>query len=166
LYNLTDSPSILAPAKVQNASYASTLLKHANSLHKFAVNATGGQTTTQTSVSEVADAYSSSGYGDDLALSALFLSWVSNSSLLDQDAEGYYSKYKLGGQDDVFNWDDRSPGLAVLFVQVISATPSLAAAASKKLSDWKSEAESYFDRIVNGKSRGQLTKGMCSVTPV
>jgi endoglucanase len=159
LYNISGSPHGLSPASLQNTSYASTLLEHAVSLHNLSVHASGGQLVTQKSVPQVADAYSSSGYGDDLALSALFLAWASNSSDLYQEAEDYYSKYSLGGQDDVFNWDDRSPALPLIFLQVMSVAPSVASGAQNTSSNWQREAEAYFDRITSGKSRGQQTKG-------
>jgi endoglucanase len=110
-------------------------------------------------VPAVADAYSSSGYGDDLALSALFLAWASNSSDHYNEAEKYYSQYQLGGQDDVFNWDDRGPALPVIFSQIMAVAPSLASGSNKTASDWQHESETYFDRITSGKSRGQLTEG-------
>jgi endoglucanase len=162
LYNSSkNTTSGLQPASLQNSSYASVLLSHAVSLHDFAANSPNGRVLTQISVPAVKDAYSSSGWEDDFVLSTLFLAWASNSTTQYQQAESDYGLFKLGGKDDVFNWDDRTPALAVLFSQILHVAPSLASTAKKAMSDWQSEAESYFDRILNGYGRGQLTGGEC-----
>ncbi|THH09932.1 hypothetical protein EW146_g8536 [Bondarzewia mesenterica] len=97
----------------------------------------------------------SSSYGDELAMAALILAWATNSSDLYAQAGAYYAQYKLGGQDAVFNWDSKTPGLAVLFAQLALAEPGLAG----NLSGWRQEAESYFDRIVNGTGPSYTTSG-------
>lgn len=129
-------------------------MTHAQSLYSFAANATGGRKTYQTSVPEVQASYGSSGYGDELALAALFLSYATNSAELYQEAEGYYTKYQLSQQDRVFNWDSKVPGLAVLFSQIAQASPSL----TSNFSSWQAVAENYMDAIVNNTSPGFLTK--------
>lgn len=145
-------------ASLQNATYATTLLTHAEQLYDFALHATGGLETYQTSVPAVADAYPSSSYNDELALAALFLSLATNSTPLYRQAETYYEQFDLAGQDGVFNWDSKTPGLAVLFAQVAQASPNLGG----NISSWQVEAERYFDRIVNRKGPSYLTKGLRS----
>jgi len=144
--------SYAGPASLQDATYANTLLTHAQQLYTFAVNATGGKMTYQTSVPRASASYASSGFGDDLTLGALFLSLAENSPARFQEASSLYQQYKLGGQDGVFNWDSKTPGLAVLFAQIAQSSPDF----SGDLSSWQSEAERYFDRIVSG---GGLTPG-------
>ena len=95
--------SLSSVASLKNVSYANTLLSHAESLFAFAVNATGGQRVYQDSVPQVADAYGSSTFGDELTIAALFLSWASNSSSYFNLAENYFKSNKLGGQDAAFN---------------------------------------------------------------
>jgi endoglucanase len=158
LYGSSNQESF-APASLQNASYSSTLLSHATSLHTFATNATGGLGLTQKVVPALADAYGASSYGDDLTLSALFLSWAANSSDHYREAEGYYMQYALNGQDSVFNWDDKAPALPVLFTQLATLSPGITTGANRSMTSWQEEAETYFDGILNGKSRGKLTKG-------
>jgi endoglucanase len=131
------------------------LLDHAQKLYTFAVNATGGQRTYQTSVPAVASSYSSSSYGDDLALAALFLAKAMNSASIYKEAEGYFNKYRLKGQDGVFNWDSVTPGVVVLFAQINQASADFGG----NVSAWQQEAENYFDRIVNKQSQGHLTNG-------
>jgi endoglucanase len=145
----------VAPASLRNDSYASTLLTHAQQLYSFAVNATGGRRTYQTSVPQAATSYASSGYGDDLTIAALFLSWATNSTSLYQDAEAFYSKYSLGDWTGVFNWDSKAPGLPVLFSQVNHASPSIGG----NFSTWQKNAETYLDAVISGKGSGYLTKG-------
>jgi hypothetical protein len=110
-------------------------------------------------VPAVADAYASSGYGDELTMSALFLAWATHSSAHYLAAEHFYSQYHLSGQDTVLNWDDRSPALPVLFAQVMKISPATALGANRTAGDWQKESEVYFDRIVQGKSQGYMTKG-------
>ncbi|KAH9002361.1 family 9 glycosyl hydrolase [Lactarius hatsudake] len=148
-------PSYSAPASLQNSSYAETLLTHALDLYAFAVNASGGQQTYQTAAPQAGIAYPSSSYGDELAMAALLLSWATNSSDYYSQAEGYYKQYSLGGTDSVFNWDSKTPGLAVLFAQLANAGATFAG----NLSGWQAEAERYFDRIINGDGPSFKTKG-------
>ena len=150
----------VAPASLRNDSYASTLLTHAQQLYSFAVNATGGRRTYQTSVPQAATSYASSGYGDDLTMAALFLSWATNSTSLYQDAEAFYSKYSLGDWTGVFNWDSKTPGLPVLFSQVNHASPSIGG----NFSNWQKNAETYLDAVISGKGSGYLTKGAAIFT--
>lgn len=99
----------------------------------------------QNSVPQVSSAYASSGYGDELAIAALFLSYATGSSTFYQDAEDAYSRYNLGNSDVVFNWDSKTPGLAVLFSQVLQADPNLGG----NYSVWRQRAESYFDGMID-----------------
>ncbi|KAG5340990.1 hypothetical protein C0989_012364 [Termitomyces sp. Mn162] len=142
------------PASLQNSSYAEKLLTHAQQLYTFAVNATGGQKNYQTSVPEIATSYGSSSYTDELTLAALLLSWATNSTSLYQQAEDYYNMFKLSGQNGVFNWDSKIPGLAVLFAQISQSDSSIGG----NFSVWRDEAERYFDRIVNKQGPGYLTR--------
>ncbi|KAG6911710.1 hypothetical protein DXG01_007960 [Tephrocybe rancida] len=143
-----------SPASLQNSSYADKLLTHAQQLYSFAVNATGGQRTYQTSVPAIAASYGSTSYTDELTLAALVLSWATNSTSLYQQAEGYYTKFKLSGQNGVFNWDSKTPALAVLFAQMSQSNSNFGG----NLSVWRAEAERYFDRIVNKQGPGHLTR--------
>ncbi|KAF4619366.1 hypothetical protein D9613_005368 [Agrocybe pediades] len=140
------------PASLKNDSYADTLLTHAQQLYKFAVNATNGRKTYQTSVPKVAAAYASSGYGDELAMAALFLAQATGSQETYQEAESYWTKYNL--QDlRVFNWDSKNAGLPVLFAQLNQASSSFGG----NFSVWQKRAEDYFDDILSNKGAGRLT---------
>ncbi|KAF8165195.1 glycoside hydrolase family 9 protein [Crassisporium funariophilum] len=146
--------SFTAPATLKNDSYADTLLTHAQQLYSFAVNATSGRKTYQTSVPQAAASYGSSGYGDELAIAALFLSWATSSTTLYEEAEAHYKKYSLANSNRVFNWDSKTPGLAVLFSQINQASSTIGG----NFSTWQDTAESYFDAIVNNKGPASLTK--------
>jgi len=139
-----DRGSFGAPASLKNDSYAGKLLLHAEQLYGFAVNATGGRKVYQTSVPDVSSSYASSGYGDELAIAALFLSYATGSSTFYHDAEDAYSRYNLADSNTVFNWDSKTPGLAVLFSQVLQANPSLGG----NYSVWRQRAESFFDNMM------------------
>jgi len=144
--------SFAGPAALQDAAYANTLMTHAEQLYTFAQNATGGKVTYQTSVPAAADSYASSGFGDDLTMAALFLALAEGSPARYQEAASLYQQYKLSGQDPVFNWDSKTPGLAVLFAQIAQASSDWGADPSP----WQSEAERYFDNILQS---GFLTPG-------
>jgi endoglucanase len=90
-----------------------------------------------------------------LTLAALFLAWTTNSTSLYRQAEAYYQRYNLGGQNGVFNWDSKTPGLAVLFAQIARASPTF----GSNLSTWQTEAERYFDQIVNKQGPATMTNG-------
>jgi endoglucanase len=113
--------------------------------------------TYQSSVPVVGEAYASSSYQDELTLAALFLASAENSSQRYEEAEGYYKQFELSGYDGVFNWDSKTPGLAVLFSQLAQV------GLGGDMSKWQTEAERYFDNIVNKKGPGFLTSGECGI---
>jgi len=88
-------------------------------------------------------------------MAALFLAWATSSSSLYRDAEDFYTKYELANSNRVFNWDSKTPGVAVLFAQVNQANSSLGG----NFTVWRDRAELYFDDIVNKKGPGYLTEG-------
>ncbi|KAI6130517.1 glycoside hydrolase family 9 protein [Pisolithus croceorrhizus] len=150
--NRVFSSSYSGPATLQNSTYAATLLEHAQQLYNFATSAP--KVVYQQSVPQAGVAYPSSGYGDDLAIAALFLSWGLNSTSLYQQAQTYYSQYNLSSYQGVFNWDSKTPGLPILFAQIAQANPSFG-----NVSNWQTEAESYLDGVVYGGGEGYSTRG-------
>ncbi|KAG9088252.1 hypothetical protein FRC07_012626, partial [Ceratobasidium sp. 392] len=145
-----------APASLSDANYASTLLTHATQLHDLAAKSTFATFTS--TIPAVKDVYPSSGYQDELVLSALMLGAATNSSTLISQALSWYQSAGLSGVDNVFNWDSKGPGVAIMFAQLAKAQPQLFPSSSS-LSDWQKESENYLDQIANGKSRGTLTSG-------
>ena len=155
LYAGRSFTSYSPPAPLQDTSYASTLLQHAQQLYSFAVNAPGGQMTYQTSVPVILNSYPSSGYGDDLAMASLWLGLAQTDSTLVSQAQGYYDQFELGVQlgDSVFNWDFVLPGIPILATQIHQSYPQLGG------DGWQSRAEAYLDRVVSGQGAGKLTGG-------
>ncbi|KAJ7068143.1 glycoside hydrolase family 9 protein [Mycena amicta] len=141
------------PASLRNDSYSAMLLTHAEQLYTFAVNATAGLKTYQSTVPQVGESYASSGFGDDLSLAALLLAWATGGAGYYKDAERYFQQNQLGGQDAVFNWDSKTPGIYVLFAQIAQSGSDL----SSNLTAWQAECERYFDDIVNNDGGGYLT---------
>ncbi|KAF8532239.1 hypothetical protein JB92DRAFT_1308334 [Gautieria morchelliformis] len=80
---------------------------------------------------------------------------MKNSSL--HGDQFFWTRYALSGQDGVFNWDDKTPALPVLFAQAALVRPDFATGHNK--SSWTVKAEQYLDRIISGKGRGLLTEG-------
>ncbi|KAJ7086757.1 glycoside hydrolase family 9 protein [Mycena epipterygia] len=140
-------------ARLQDETYATLLSIHAQQLYTFAVNATGGQKTYQSSVPQVAASYGSSSYGDELAIAALFLAWSNASATYYQEAQHYFQQYQLSGENSVFNWDSKTPGVYVLFAQIAQSSSGLGG----NLTLWQAECERYFDAIVNNHGPGFLT---------
>lgn len=85
-------------------------------------------------------------------MSTLFLSIAEGSKSRFNEAEELYQKYKLAGGDEVFNWDSKTPGLAVLFAQAASGLGA-------NSTNWHREAERYFDRQINLQGRAFMTPG-------
>ncbi|TFK29350.1 9 glycosyl hydrolase [Coprinopsis marcescibilis] len=150
-----DNSTFSTPASLRDQTYADTLLTRAQQLYSFALNSSGGRKVYQKSVPEAASAYSSSGFGDELAIAALFLSWGTNDPAMFHAAEDYYTRYKLSESNRVFNWDSKVPGLAVLFSQIAQSRPET----GRNLEQWKASAEQYFDDIVNKKGQSFRTDG-------
>lgn len=88
-------------------------------------------------------------------MAALWLSLATNSSARYEEANKYYSEYNLTDQDEVLNWDSQVPAIAVLAAQISQSYPDLGG----NTTQWKSQAERYFDRIVSHEGPGYLTKG-------
>ena len=162
LYSGRSFTSYSPPASLQDTSYASTLLQHAQQLYSFAVSARGGEVTYQSSVRVVKDSYPSSSYKDDLVLASLWLGLALNNATLVSQAREYYDEFKLDGQlnDTIFNWDSVLPGVPILATQIHHSYPQLGG------DGWQARAEVYLDRVVSGQGTGKLTKGSnCSRSP-
>ncbi|KAL7424645.1 hypothetical protein Q5752_000329 [Cryptotrichosporon argae] len=158
-WNTTSTSS--PPSAIDNATYASLLLSHAKSLYQSAVSFTPYATFSDT-VPATAEAYASSGYGDDLVLGALALAVATNDSMYYADAYDFYVNQSVSGSQEVWNWDSRIPAAYVLFAETATARPGLAADAglAVNLTGWQAEAEAYFDRIVNQDlHEGYVTNG-------
>ncbi|KAF9055097.1 glycoside hydrolase family 9 protein [Hymenopellis radicata] len=153
--NRTFGSAYNSSASLQNTTYAATLLAHADTLYSFAVNASGGQTVYQSSVPAVKDSYASSSYDDELTIAALFLARAKNSPDLFKEATDYHSKFNLANQDSVFNWDSKTPGIAVLFAQLSQSDIQLGG----NLSRWQDVAEAYFDKVIAFDGRAEETAG-------
>jgi endoglucanase len=98
-------------------------------------------------------------------LGALALALATNQSQYYAEAYNHYQTYSLA-QDESFvlNWDDKTPAVFELFVEIALARPQLAEQASltQNTTGWKTQMEGYLDKIVDGTSRGYLTKGESS----
>ncbi|KAG9003360.1 hypothetical protein FRB94_003183 [Tulasnella sp. JGI-2019a] len=166
LYNGFSVSTTSTPAPLSNTTYASTLLTHATQLYSLSQQ-TPLQTYTD-AVKSVNWAYASSSYKDEQALAAVMMSVASAAagatssstptpqSYLDT-ATNLWSSENLN-KDVVMNWDSVSPAVPVLLTQIASLRNSNLQP-SGGVSNWQSESETYFDRIVNGKGNGYLTKG-------
>lgn len=161
-YNATDVSGPPASPSLANESYASTLLDHARRSYQAAKSITP-YTLYSDSVPQAASAYGSFRYTDDLCYGALALALATNDSSYYQDAYDYYVNFSLTASHEVWNWDSKIPAVYVLFVEAAIARPGLALGAGLdvNLTGWQTEAEGYFDKILNNdKRRGYLTRGL------
>ncbi|KDQ06638.1 glycoside hydrolase family 9 protein [Botryobasidium botryosum FD-172 SS1] len=145
------------PAALQDTAFANTLLGHATKLFSFATAQPFVHY--QDSVPTVNDTYASTGYEDDIVWASLFVSLAENSSSGFETAKSYYNSLSLNVSDSYLSWDDKTPALAVLFTQLLTFRSDFAKGTQGELNTWKSRAETYFDRILQLKSRSSLTKG-------
>jgi endoglucanase len=157
--NRTLSSSASIPSALVNTTYSNTLLTHSRQLLSFAVNATGGMQEYQRAVPQVADAYASSSYYDDLALAALFLGLADSSSTNIQLAKTYWDKGQLSQSDIVLNWDSKAVAIPVLMTQILASSSSLASSSGQNANTWKSNAEGMLDQVVKANGPGYLTGG-------
>ncbi|KAG8689674.1 hypothetical protein FRC11_001302 [Ceratobasidium sp. 423] len=145
-----------APASLADTKYAATLQTHATQLFSFAANSSF-KVFTET-LPAIKDVYPSSGYIDELILSAVSLGAATGQSAYINQALGWWKDSTLSGGDYVLNWDSKGPAIPVMLAQLASAHPEMLPSSST-LSDWQKEAEGYLDRIVNRKGRSYLTNG-------
>lgn len=157
--NKTLSSNATIPSALINTTYSTTLLNHSRQLFSFAVNATGGMQKYQNAVPQVADAYASTSYYDDLALAATFLGIADSSSTNINLAKTYWDKGGLSHGDIVLNWDSKAVAIPVLMVQALNASSSLASSSGQDINSWKSLAETMLDEVVNANGPGYLTRG-------
>lgn len=114
----------------------------------------------------VAEAYASSGYEDELTIAGLFLALAANSSSYYVQGVDDYSRFELskqvtqGGDEQVFNWDSKAPGVAMLGAQISKAYPDLVSSSSNTV-NWTYDAEAYVEIVTGDRGRGFLTDGMC-----
>ena len=165
-YSTTSLPP--SEPSLANLTYAKTLLGHAESLYITAKTHTP-YTPYSDSVPALGEAYGSTSWADDLTLSALALSLATNNSQYYADAYKFYVTYNLTGSQQPFDWDHRFAAVYQLFVEVALSRPSLAIGAGLdvNLTGWQTEAEAYYDRMVNQQIKnGFLTPGgLLYITP-
>lgn len=147
------SGSAWSPAPLRNATYASMLLQHAEALYKVAKE-TEPQQSYMDAIPDIGGAYRSSTWGDDLCTAALALAAATNNSEYYADAYALYQEYGLSKQGVVWNWDSRTPAAYVLFAELSTARPGLAAGAGldPNVTGWQAEAEGYFQGVIDGKN--------------
>ncbi|KAL0242126.1 hypothetical protein I308_105755 [Cryptococcus tetragattii IND107] len=160
-YTPTSSSSPPTSPSLENSTYASQLLAHAESLYSVA-NSTNPRQTYYTALGEAVAAYPSSDWEDNLCISALALALATNNSAYYADAYNYYVQYGLTSTQQVWNWDSSEPAIYVMFAEVASAKPQLAQGAGldANLTGWRTEVENYFDGLINENFKNSyLTKG-------
>ena len=94
-----------------DTAYATVLLSHARQLYDFGNQYRG---TYHDSIPNAATFYRSwSGFGDELAWSALWLHWATGESSYMSDFETFFSQFNLNG-GYAFSWDEKHYGLQIL----------------------------------------------------
>eukprot|EP00112_Aurelia_sp_Birch-Aquarium-sp1_P010471 Seg2234.1 transcript_id=Seg2234.1/GoldUCD/mRNA.D3Y31 product="Endoglucanase A" protein_id=Seg2234.1/GoldUCD/D3Y31 len=102
--------------KGSDASYASTLLKHAKELYNFADKFRGVYSN---SIPNAAKFYKSwSGFNDELTWAAAWLYRATNDAMFLNAAKKFYSDFSMGSTPQEFSWDDKNAGVQLLMAQV------------------------------------------------
>ncbi|CAG8493287.1 5349_t:CDS:2 [Scutellospora calospora] len=141
--------SLLYLNQFNDSVYADKLLTYAKNLYSFAE--TTPFTKYSISAPQVADAYSSSDYADELVWGALWLYRATNDNSYLNKAVDYYNTNSIV-KKLVFNWDEKSGGCYVLFAQLFQQS-------GQDSSKWKSLAEKYLDSFLNQSDACSLTNG-------
>ncbi|KAK9761619.1 hypothetical protein K7432_013349 [Basidiobolus ranarum] len=140
--------SILFREKYSDAKYADILLEHAKDLLKLAEIEPWVRY--HESVPEVTDFYGSRGFGDELCWGNLWLYKATNDNSYLEKAKTYFTLFKMEGRDFPFNWNQKSPGVYVMFAQLIQGDPGL---------NWRNISEVWFDNVLTGSNDLEKTKG-------
>ncbi|CAI2169163.1 11483_t:CDS:2 [Funneliformis geosporum] len=143
--------SLFFKDKVQDVDYANTLSFHAKQLYEFAIETPFE--TYQTSVKEAVDLYSSNSYKDELVWSSLWLYKLTKDPTYFDNAVNFFKEFKLSGQVDVVNWDDKTCASYILFVQCAIELKR------NDIDTWKGEAEKFLDAVISPDDPCRFTKG-------
>ncbi|KAF2664533.1 putative family 9 glycosyl hydrolase [Microthyrium microscopicum] len=168
LYNGTVLPvdstgKLQEAADMKDEAYSTQLLTRAQSLYDQAQNSLPQQVY-QKAVPEVAWAYASSDFDDNLILGGTFLALATGQQNYSQYAQSIYSNSSYGYPvtSGALNWDTHQPAVPVLLVQAALANPNLNINADK----YRAAAEVYLDPLVNKKMDGtKYTKGGLFLIP-
>ncbi|XP_066992897.2 endoglucanase E-4 [Anabrus simplex] len=118
-------------------NYSKTLRSHAAQLFSFA---TKHRAVYSDSITDAANFYRSSGYGDELAWSAMWLFKATNNKNYREMAEQLYNEFGLQYASGL-GWDEKRSGVDIL----------LAEATGKQT--YKDKLKGYCDYLVNGQQR-------------
>lgn len=137
------------PADLQDDAYAASLLSRAKMLFDVAQNAQPQQVY-QKAVPQVAWAYASTDYTDELVLGAALLAAATGQSNYSSYAQDTYNSNGYPLTSGALNWDGHGPALPVIMTQAALAKPQLGLNANK----YRADAEKYLDNLVSKKMQG------------
>ncbi|CBQ68070.1 probable Family 9 glycosyl hydrolase [Sporisorium reilianum SRZ2] len=142
---------------IRNRTYSEALLRHADGLWDLAINSSPKQV--YTAVQPVAgQSYPSSGYQDDLAFAGLWMALAKGDASYVNQALTFYPNgtNAFASVNAALNWDQKTAALPVLATQMAQHNTSFGLSMSR----FQNDAESYFDRLTQGKMQDvSQTKG-------
>eukprot|EP01135_Chromosphaera_perkinsii_P002771 Nk52_evm139s226 gene=Nk52_evmTU139s226 len=113
-----------------DTAYANTLISHARDLYKFGKEYRGEY---HNSIPNAQSFYKSwSGFGDELAWSALWMHWATGESAFMADFNSFMSQYSLNG-GYAFSWDEKHYGVQVLAAKLTGDSGRLSTAVNNLL---------------------------------
>jgi endoglucanase len=130
---------------LRNSTYAQSLLSRSETLFNIAQTATPMQVY-QKVTKGVAWAYPSTDYADELVLSSTFLAMATGNATYAQYAQQTYTSSQFPFPNGAFNWDQHTPGTAVLLSQLSIMRPSM----NIDLAKYQADSEYWLDGVVNG----------------
>ncbi|TKY90885.1 hypothetical protein EX895_000883 [Sporisorium graminicola] len=142
---------------IRNRTYSEALLRHADGLWDLAINSTPQQVY-QVVQPLAGQSYPSSDYQDDLAFAGLWMALAKGDASYATQALTFYpnGSNAFASVNAALNWDRKVAALPVLATQMAQQNTSL----GLNMSRFQNDAESYFDRLTEGKMQDvSQTKG-------
>ena len=133
---------------IRNRTYSEALLRHAESLWDLAINSSPRQLYS-TAQPVAGQSYPSSDYEDDLAFAGLWMALAKADASYANQALTFYpnGSNAFASINSALNWDRKVAALPILATQLAQYNASFGLSMSR----FQNDAESYFDRLTDGK---------------
>lgn len=133
---------------IHNQTYSEALLRHAEGLWDLAINSSPKQVYSMAQP-VAGQSYPSSDYEDDLAFAGLWMALAKADASYANQGLAFYpnGSNAFASINAALNWDRKVAALPVLATQLAQHNASM----NLDMSRFQNDAESYFDRLTDGK---------------
>ena len=139
-------------ASLQNDSYSQVLLTNAEKLFNLAQTSTPQQVY-QTAVPEVAWAYPSTDFADELVLSSTFLAMATGNQTYADYAQQTFGANQFPYSSGALNWDQHTPATPVALAQLALLRPEMGVS----FAEYRNASEIWLDNVVSGQMQQTFT---------